>query len=186
MSAARDHWAGLYVAQEARRAGQARHDDNVYASGQGATRFQSAAEFIDTDPRVAPQATLLELRSLTFVLPLPPSVNALYGSAPNGQKYLLPEQRQFRSAVIGIVRGVMRGPDVIAEPMAGRLSLAVTLYFANRRRTDIGNREKALSDALTHAGAFFDDSQIDEYHAIRVLRPGAEEECAVTVREIAA
>ena len=173
----RAYFAGRYAAQEARRAGQARADDHRYARG----------EVVDTetDPRVAPQATLLELRTLTFVLPMPPSVNALYGQAANGAKFLLPEQRQFRSAVIGIVRGVMRGADEIAQPLAGRLEVRSTYYFANRRRTDVSNREKALLDALEHAGAYHDDCQIDRHVIERIIACG-EERCAVTIVEIAA
>lgn len=176
----RSHFAGLYAAQEARRAGKLRHDDNVYRSGR---LVDTEAEL---DPRVTPQATLLDLRSLAFVLPLPPSVNALYGQAANGAKFLLPEQRQFRSAVIGIVRGVMRGADQIVHPLAGRLEVRSTYYFANRRRTDISNREKALLDALERAGAYHDDSQIDRHVIERVIRYGGPEECGVTIREIAA
>ncbi len=171
----RAYFAGRYAAQEARRAGQARADEHVYRSG----------AVVDTDPRVAPQATLLELRTLTFVLPMPPSVNALYGQAANGAKFLLPEQRQFRSAVIGIVRGVMRGADEIAQPLAGRLEVRSTYYFANRRRTDVSNREKALLDALEHAGAYHDDCQIDRHVIERIIACG-EERCAVTIVEIAA
>ena len=175
MSASRTYFAGRYAAQEARRAGIARADEHVYRSG----------AVVDTDPRVAPQATLLDLRSLAFVLPMPPSVNALYGQAANGAKFLLPEQRQFRSAVIGIVRGVMRGDDRIEHPLSGRLEVRSTYYFANRRRTDISNREKALLDALERAGAYHDDSQIDRHLIERVICPG-DEQCAVTIREIAA
>ena len=171
----RAYFAGRYAAQEARRAGQARADEHVYRSG----------AVVDTDPRVAPQATLLELRTLTFVLSMPPSVNALYGQAANGAKFLLPEQRQFRSAVIGIVRGVMRGADEIAQPLAGRLEVRSTYYFANRRRTDVSNREKALLDALEHAGAYHDDCQIDRHVIERIIACG-EERCAVTIVEIAA
>lgn len=171
----REYFAGRYAAQEARRAGQARADEHVYRYG----------AVVDTDPRVAPQATLLELRTLTFVLPMPPSVNALYGQAANGAKFLLPEQRQFRSAVIGIVRGVMRGADEIAQPLAGRLEVRSTYYFANRRRTDVSNREKALLDALEHAGAYHDDCQIDRHVIERIIACG-EERCAVTIVEIAA
>lgn len=171
----RDYFAGRYAAQEARRAGQLRHDDNVYRTGR----------LVDTDALVAPQATLLDLHQLAFVLPMPPSVNSLYGQSSNGMKFLLPEQRQFRSAVIGIVRGVMRGADQIAQPLAGRLEVRSTYYFANRRRTDISNREKALLDALERAGAYHDDSQIDRHVIERVIRQG-EEACSVTIKEIAA
>ncbi len=178
------HFTGLHVAQQARRAGHARADDLAYLSC-AETRWQAAGEIVNTDAMVAPQSTLLELRALRFVLPMPPSVNALYGQSANGGKYLLPEQRQFRSAVIGIVRAAMRGIDERADALAGRLELRVTLYYANRRRTDTSNRIKALEDALTHAGAYHDDSQIDRHIIERIIRSG-DEQCAVTLVEIAA
>lgn len=142
-------------------------------------------EAVNRQHAVAPQMTLLELRSMAFVLPMPPSVNALYGTAKNGSKYLLDEQRQFRSQVIGIVRGVMRRAEQREQPLLGRLEMRVTLFYANRRRTDTSNRLKALEDALTHAGAYHDDSQIDRHLVERIIRHGAEE-CAVLLQEIAA
>mgnify|MGYP002361318418 CR=1 FL=1 len=115
-----------------------------------------------------------------LVLPLPPSVNVLYGTARNGQKFLTAEQRQFRARTAEIVRAANR------DAFAGRLEMSVTLYFANRRRADIDNRLKAVFDACTHGGAYHDDSQIDVLHVERVVRPGAEEECTVRIGELAA
>lgn len=133
------------------------------------------------DPRVAPQLTLLELRTITLVVPMPPSVNDLYGvNHQTGAKFLQPDQRSFRRNVVGIGRLRLRG----LPPLAGRLELMATFYFADRRRADISNRVKALEDALKHASVYLDDSQIDREVIERVVRPGAEE-CAVTVREIA-
>ena len=42
-----------------------------------------------------------------------------------------------------------------------RLEMQVTLYPKDRRKQDIDNRIKALWDALTDAGVFDDDEQID-------------------------
>lgn len=42
-----------------------------------------------------------------------------------------------------------------------RLEMQVTLYPKDRRKQDIDNRIKALWDALTDAGVFNDDEQID-------------------------
>lgn len=136
------------------------------------------------------QATLLELRSLRFELPMPPSVNELYrqpdikqikrGLSPHA-KWLTDEQKAFRKTVVHIVREAMR----LQLPLAGRLSMRLTLAFANRRRTDISNRIKAVEDALTHAQAYHDDSQIDLITVERVLIDG-DEACAVALCEIAA
>lgn len=131
------------------------------------------------------QTTFLELRRLVFVLPMPPSVNSLYGvNRDTGQKYLLAEQRQFRSSVISIVRAAMRAPEGRVPALEGRVELVVGFYQVNRQRQDISNRLKALEDALTHAGAYHDDSQIDRITAER--RYGSSAECVVELREIAA
>lgn len=121
-------------------------------------------------------------RRFTLILPLPPSVNVLYGTTKTGAKFLTTEQREFRRDVMQIVHAVRKG-DL---PLAGRLEMQVQLYFANRRQSDIDNRLKATLDALAHGGAYFNDSQIDVLHVERVVRQGEREECAVVVREIAA
>lgn len=168
MSVSRDYFAGRYAAQEARRAGTLRANDHDYARG----------AIVDTDETPDPVSGL---RSLSFILPMPPSVNALYGTAHTGQKFLLGDQRHFRRTAIGIVRRMMRG-----QALTGRINMGVLLYFSDRRRADISNRLKALEDALTHAGVYADDSQIDELIVTRIVRPGSGEQCAVHLREIAA
>lgn len=140
---------------------------------------------VSAPPLVARQATLLDLRTMQFDLPMPPSCNSLYGVANNGAKYLLPEQREFRTRVIGIVHQDMRRAGHQKNPLVGRIAIECHYFFANLRRTDIRNRNKALDDALVHAGAIRDDSLIDEGHDYRIIRPG-EEGVRVVLREIAA
>lgn len=170
---------GAIVAQ---RTGYAVRDQRT---GGGGT---SSAPLTDVPPSRAPlpcerQATLLELRSLSFTLPIPPSNNELYGHNPKtGQKYLLDEQRRFRSVVIGMVRFEMKR----APPLLGRIEASVRFYFANRRRIDIRNLVKALDDALVHAKAMRDDSQIDAAHEYRhLIADGSDERTEVTLQEIA-
>ena len=50
---------------------------------------------------------------------------------------------------------------IACNRIAGRLSVAYKLHAPDRRRFDIANREKVLSDALTKSGVIADDSQID-------------------------
>lgn len=131
---------------------------------------------------VAPQLTLLELRAVSFTLNMPPSVNEAWYQIPaTGGKALTDEHRQFRTNVISRVRHEMRTDP----PLAGRIEMTMRLYFADRRRTDIDNRVKPLQDALTHARAYRDDSQIDRLIVERVLGRDVEE-CEVVLREIAA
>lgn len=110
-------------------------------------------------------------------LPFPPTVN--HHISTNGKRrYILPKGRQFRADVCAIV--IAKN----LEPLTGRLRVFVELFPDSRRKMDIMNREKALSDALTHAGVWLDDSQIDEFTIIRCeVRPG-EGKCRVIVTEL--
>lgn len=145
------------------------------------------------DPRVAPQATLLELRTLRFALPMPPSVNEAWHHVayvdnqeedPRKQLkvrlVLTDEHRAFRNEVIYRVRLSHRD-----EPLEGRLDLRLFLFYSNRRRTDLDNRVKPVQDAMTHAKVYNDDSQIDHLDVSRIPTDG-DERCEVIVSEIAA
>lgn len=50
---------------------------------------------------------------------------------------------------------------------AARLEMKVVLFPRDKRKQDIDNRIKALWDALTDAGVFDDDEQIDVLHIER-------------------
>lgn len=139
------------------------------------------------------QISLLELRRLpVLTLPMPPTVNDAwilmpYRDKDDGKlkvrKILTDDHRQFRSTVIGRVKGDMLRNELRGQPLLGRLEMVVMLFFANRRRTDVDNRVKPLQDALTHAGAYNDDSQIDELVVRRTIQSGPEA-CRVCLREI--
>lgn len=147
------------------------------------------------DNRVAPQLTLLDLRRLAFELPMPLSVNAAWRSPQRkeilkgmdpGTKFLTDEHRRYRTLVISLVRREMLRAELREQPLLGRVELLVKLYFADARRCDIDNRIKPLQDALTHAHAYQDDSQIDRLVVERIIEPRARERCEVTLQEIAA
>ena len=53
------------------------------------------------------------------------------------------------------------------KPMQERLFVKIVAYMPDRRRRDLDNILKALFDALTHAGVWSDDSQIDAISLIR-------------------
>ena len=95
-----------------------------------------------------------------LTLPLPPSINVYWGFA-GSRRFLTLAAREFKKEVAHIVsqQSVIFGDK--------RLSLTATLYFKDRRKSDIDNRIKSLLDALVQAGLFDDDSQIDELHVYR-------------------
>ena len=86
-------------------------------------------------------------------LPLPPSVNHYYRHV--GSRTLISrEGRAYREKVCAILMALG------IRPMTGRLDVQVEIYPPDKRRRDIDNVQKALLDALEHAGAYKDDGQI--------------------------
>ena len=82
-------------------------------------------------------------------LPYPPSVNRLYRSV-NGRSILSKVGRDYYANVVPIAEasGVnVRGPYV----------LSITAHRPDRRKRDIGNLEKIVSDTLAKAGVVEND-----------------------------
>jgi len=83
-------------------------------------------------------------------LPYPPSVNRLYRSI-NGRSILSRVGREYYAKAVPIAEasGInLRGPYV----------LVIRAHRPDKRRRDIGNLEKIVSDTLTKAGVIEDDS----------------------------
>lgn len=83
-------------------------------------------------------------------LPYPPSINRLYRSI-NGRSILSKVGRDYYRDVVPIAEASglnIRGPYV----------LLITAHRPDRRKRDIGNLEKIVSDTLTKAGVIEDDS----------------------------
>jgi crossover junction endodeoxyribonuclease RusA len=95
-------------------------------------------------------------------LPWPPTVNHMYGVMRSGRKYIKPAGVAFRKAVCEIVA------ELGIAPIMGRVSVVISAFPPDRRRIDLDNRIKATQDALTHAGVYLDDSQIDDLHIMRL------------------
>ncbi|MBY5984436.1 RusA family crossover junction endodeoxyribonuclease [Halomonas sp. DP5Y7-2] len=116
---------------------------------------------------------------ITLTLPWPPSTNTVWRNV-HGRTLLSRKGRQFRKDVATAVAGQHHG-----EPLAARLSVVVTLLPPDRRKRDIDNHGgKALLDALTHAGIWLDDEQIDRLTIIRGERL-AGGQCLVEIKEAA-
>ena len=98
---------------------------------------------------------------MKLVLPFPPSVNT-YWRAPNkgpltGRHLISAKGRAYQNAACAaIVEQLRRLPKPISTPAA----VEIILFPPDARRRDIDNYNKALFDALTHAGVWEDDSQV--------------------------
>ncbi len=95
--------------------------------------------------------------ALTLTLPVPPSANHLWRNL-KGRTVLSKIARTYRKVVGEAV--LMREPGV-SLPLTGRLRLTLVLTAPDRRRRDLDNCIKPIQDALTHAGVWLDDEQID-------------------------
>lgn len=83
-------------------------------------------------------------------LPYPPSINRLYRSI-NGRSILSKVGRDYYRNVVPIAEATginVRGPYV----------LIIRAHRPDKRRRDIGNLEKIVSDTLAKAGVVEDDS----------------------------
>ena len=96
-----------------------------------------------------------------IVLPFPPSANRYWRHPTTGKlagRHLISaDGRVFREQV---------QTNAIAErwPRFGadaRLAVRILAFMPDKRRRDLDNILKAALDALTHAGVWGDDSQVD-------------------------
>lgn len=103
---------------------------------------------------------------MNLTLPYPPSVNRYWRALGRGRVVISKEGREYRESVARAVGPVRR--------LGGRLQVWIRATMPDRRNRDLDNLLKATLDALQHAGAYEDDSQIDELRVLRgnVRKPG--------------
>jgi len=106
-----------------------------------------------------------------YQLPYPPSVNHIYARTKRGGVMLNPNAKAYREEVIYTIG---KGHTMLT----GRLRVHVDAYMPDKRIRDVSNILKSLEDAMTHAGIWQDDSQIDD---LRVVRKGIESPGRVVV-----
>lgn len=102
-------------------------------------------------------------------LPYPPSVNTYWRSVSKGPmagRVLISEEgRNYRASVLQLVDELK---------LDSRLRVEIEAVMPDRRKRDLDNLPKAVLDALTHAGVWGDDGQIDDLRIYRgqVEAPG--------------
>ena len=100
---------------------------------------------------------------MILVLPYPPTANTIWRKV--GKKTLLSAKARDYRAHVGtslVIQGVKA-----AGPLAGRLAVRIEVHAPDKRARDLDNIPKAVFDALTHAGVWQDDSQIDDMRVTR-------------------
>jgi len=106
---------------------------------------------------------------------MPPSVNAMYRAL--GRRVILSKPgRDFFRVTIPAIKYQANGWRT-----SGRVAVLVRLYFPDRRRCDIDNRIKGCQDALTKAGIWADDVQVDDLRVLRMPVDKLNPRCDVEV-----
>lgn len=83
-------------------------------------------------------------------LPYPPSANAIWRNV-NGRTLKSKPYRVWLATTLALLRA-QRAPSI-----KGSYSLAIVADRPDRRKRDLGNLEKAVSDCLVQAGVIEDD-----------------------------
>ena len=106
---------------------------------------------------------------LAISLPWPPSTNKIWRHvviAGSPRVLTSREGREYREAAR---RAVMSDPMAFfRKRLTGQLAVRLSCFPPDNRRRDLDNLAKAVLDALTHAGVWEDDSQIDLLQIERV------------------
>lgn len=116
---------------------------------------------------------------MTLTLPYPPTANHYWKRC--GHRYFISAPgTAFRTEVEArcLALGV--------KPLAGQVAMTVTLVPGDRRRRDIDNVLKPLLDALTHGGAWTDDSQVKRLMVTMGDPIPKQGRCMVTLMEMPA
>ena len=138
-----------------------------------AARFAATPPLIQTAEERDAQRALFERHDavvMAFRLPLAPSHNHYWETwVPKGSRRALThvstEGQAYQKAAAWFWSRHCGG--VLPEPLTGRIRLLLVVHMARNGRADISNRLKPLEDALTAAGVWLDDAQVDDEHLVR-------------------
>ena len=108
---------------------------------------------------------------ITLTLPYPPSINR-YWRSWKGRVLISREGRAYRDAALAAIYAAPGRHNVSSTD---RLRVRIRANPPDNRRRDLDNTLKAVLDAITHAGVWGDDSQIDDLGVTRgtVGAPGS-------------
>lgn len=97
-----------------------------------------------------------------LTIPFPPTLNHNIGR--KGARYFQSGEYKSFLSQVGWLWLKAKPQDWSKE---SRYSVAIELVYNTRRRYDVDNRVKPILDALTHAGTWNDDAQVDEILVVR-------------------
>ena len=115
---------------------------------------------------------------IRLILPFPPSVNRLWRASKGGGVYRSAQYTNWRNLALWQLMGQYRG-----TPVDTPYKITIAAKRPDKRRRDLGNLEKAVSDILVSAKVLLDDS-LCEWLEIKWVADGPE--CVVLIEPITA
>ena len=103
-------------------------------------------------------------KKLELHLPFPPTINSYYAFSRHGV-YIKTPGKRYREAIEREVReqnGRLH--------LSGRLDVSIMFFAPDNRIRDLDNYVKPMFDALTKAGVWDDDRQIDYFEMQRMYK----------------
>jgi Holliday junction resolvase RusA-like endonuclease len=101
-------------------------------------------------------------------LPLPVPVNRQWRSSKGGV-YLSAEARKKRAAIAAAIHAQIGGQP--KEPITGPCTISITWTPRDNRLADVDAYIKGCLDAITQAGCWLDDKQVDLVSCERLPTP---------------
>lgn len=102
---------------------------------------------------------------IRLTLPWPPSNNVYFRHLANGRTLISREGRAYRVAVCAA--WIEQAWTYRIKCIAGPAKVTIEAYFPNEIRRDLDNLPKAIMDSLTRAGAWSDDSLVEDLRIVR-------------------
>lgn len=99
-------------------------------------------------------------------LPYPPTINHYYLRTRTGQIFIGAKGKEFRKQVVEFLREIPDRQQTLGKEI--RVQCWVEAHVPDKRRRDMDNIKKPLLDALTHAGVWEDDCQVDDCRVVRM------------------
>lgn len=110
----------------------------------------------------------------------PPTVNNYYVKTQRGI-HISQKGRKFRDQLITDFHEQLEGMPKIE----GKVRIDVIAWVPDNRKRDLDNLMKPVMDAMTHAGFWSDDSQVDQMSVYRGTKVAPEGACYIRVSEAA-
>lgn len=116
-----------------------------------------------------------KMKEIKIILPYPPSVNRLWRINKTGGMHRSAEYTAWRKHAEWAVHGQVKGKSI-----TGEYTLEIAAVKPDKRRRDLGNLEKAISDLLQKVEVIKDDYLCQDIH-IYWVKTGPE--CLIILKE---